>query len=238
MNDQRFTELLNLHLDHEATPAEAAELESMLSRDPARLRQYQAYRRMQHACAQLFEREHAQAPASFALEKARLDAERKVADPARAVFRGPLVAAFAGLAATAACLTLVLTRSVSVPETANVGSPSQPALASVATNNVAPTRLSAAPVTLANYAPLPTTVRDDYEAVSFADSGLTAPGAGLARVELAAWTQQIELAPLQPVVVEELAAGPRPMTQPVMAISRERGLQPPATQVAAFQFQR
>ena len=24
MNDQRFTELLNLHLDHEATPAEAA----------------------------------------------------------------------------------------------------------------------------------------------------------------------------------------------------------------------
>ncbi len=40
MKDHRFTELLNLHLDHELTPAEAAELEAELSRDPARRRQY------------------------------------------------------------------------------------------------------------------------------------------------------------------------------------------------------
>ena len=54
MNQDRFTELLNLRLDHEISPAEAAELETELQRSPARRREYQNFCRMQRACAQLF----------------------------------------------------------------------------------------------------------------------------------------------------------------------------------------
>ena len=119
MNDQRFNELLNLHLDHETTPAQAAEFEAELNRTPARRREYAAYCRMHHACAHLIERERSLAPASFALEKARLDAERTAAATARPAVRRPLVTAFAGFAAMAACLALVFTRLSPEPSSAH-----------------------------------------------------------------------------------------------------------------------
>ncbi len=231
MNDQRFTELLNLHLDREISTAEIAELEAELNRHPARRRQHAAYRRMQHACAQLFEREHAQAPASFALAKDLLDVERKAAAPRRAI-RRPLVAAFAGLAAMAASVALVLMRTVPVSVPIASAGNSAPPAASMAVA-AAPTGPANPLVTLANYVPAPA-ARDGYQTVA-----LVAPGSnGLVRAEFTGWTPLAELPPLQPVVVEDFPASPRPMAQPVMAISRGQEATAPAVQTAAFQFQR
>ena len=114
MKDQRFTELLNLYLDREISPAEAAELEAEIVREPARRRAYQHYCRQHKACAQIFERECAQAPASFALEKALRDADRKLAGPEPRRSVRPILAAFAGFAAVAACFSLVMLRQAEV----------------------------------------------------------------------------------------------------------------------------
>ncbi len=55
MNDSKFTELLNLFLDHEITPADAKLLEAEVQRDPARRRMYREYCEMQKACVILAE---------------------------------------------------------------------------------------------------------------------------------------------------------------------------------------
>ena len=51
MKDSEFLELLNLYLDHEITPADAARLEAEVRADPERRRTYLQYCRMQKACA-------------------------------------------------------------------------------------------------------------------------------------------------------------------------------------------
>ena len=53
MNDSEFIELLNLYLDHEITPADAARLEAEVRGNPERRRTYLEYCRMQKACALL-----------------------------------------------------------------------------------------------------------------------------------------------------------------------------------------
>ncbi len=53
MNDPEFLELLNLYLDHEISPADAAKLEAEVQRSPARRDIYQEYCRMQKACSML-----------------------------------------------------------------------------------------------------------------------------------------------------------------------------------------
>ena len=240
MPDERFTELLNLHLDHEASLAEAAEFEAELSRDPARLRQYQAYARMQDACAHLFERERVLAPASFALEKARLDAERKVAAPERIAFRRPLVTAFAGFAAMAAGVAFMLTRPAPEPPAPAVATKAAPpATVLVADVATAPAAHQSNPLaTLVDYVPVPPT-HDDYQSVSLVAPARLAPsGTGLVRAEFTGWTTPGELPPLQPVIVEDFAAEPRTLVQPIMAISHNSDLQSPAAQTAAFQFRR
>jgi hypothetical protein len=50
MKDAEFIELLNLYLDHEISPADAARLEAEVHGNPARLRIYQDYCRMEKAC--------------------------------------------------------------------------------------------------------------------------------------------------------------------------------------------
>ena len=53
--DARFLELLNLHIDGELPPGEAAEFDAALRANPARRRTLEQYRRIQTACAQLFD---------------------------------------------------------------------------------------------------------------------------------------------------------------------------------------
>jgi hypothetical protein len=53
MKDTEFIDLLNLYLDHEITPADAARLEAEVQANPARRRIYAQYCRMQKACGAL-----------------------------------------------------------------------------------------------------------------------------------------------------------------------------------------
>ena len=64
MNDRRFQELLNLYLDHEIAPAEAAELETEVLGNPARRRTYDQYCRLQRGCRLLGGHAGAHAPDS------------------------------------------------------------------------------------------------------------------------------------------------------------------------------
>lgn len=62
MTDRKFTELLNLYLDHELSAADAASLETEIQRNPARRRVYRQYCQMQKACAVLAEDFRTEAP--------------------------------------------------------------------------------------------------------------------------------------------------------------------------------
>lgn len=108
MKESRYIELLNLYVDHQLSPEEAAELEAEVQRSPERRRLYTQYCRMQKACTLLFEAERSHAPKTAA---AILAAER----PAVTVIEFPnggwargLFAA--GAVAAAACVVLVAMR--------------------------------------------------------------------------------------------------------------------------------
>ncbi len=221
MKDQRFTELLNLHLDHELTPVEAAELEAEMQRAPARRRQFREFSRMQRACAQLFEREHARAPASFALEQALRDAERKVAAPAaRPLYRHPLASAFAGFAAMAACVAFVVLRSTPPAQVQTLA----PGFAS----HQAPPSPAAS---LASY-PAGSALGDDYKSIYedqvVSDSGHT----------VADWMQGVELPALQPVIIDALAVNsPARLSSSLVSEVTPHALRV-NTEFVGFQFQR
>lgn len=115
MKESRFIELLNLYVDQELSPAEAAELEAEIAASPARRRTYEQYCRMQRGCSLLFEAVRANAPEYKALASAGHAAERKVLDfpagraPRRSVL--PSVLAWSGgLMAAAAAVTVLLVR--------------------------------------------------------------------------------------------------------------------------------
>lgn len=55
MKDSEFIELLNLYLDHEITPSDAARLEADVQSNAARRRVYQEYCRIQRGCKMLAE---------------------------------------------------------------------------------------------------------------------------------------------------------------------------------------
>lgn len=109
MKDARFKELLNLHLDHRLTPAEAEELEAALRADPARRKALRDYEAMQSACAALFERSAKHAPSSRALLTALRRVEHRIEHPrsVRNAWGWPTWGLTGGLAA---CVALVVAR--------------------------------------------------------------------------------------------------------------------------------
>lgn len=93
MNDTEFIELLNLYLDHEISPSDAARLESEVQRKAARYRVYREYCQMHKACA-LLSLDHAvEAPAVATFEASR------------SAWANPF--AIGGLMAAAACAAFV-----------------------------------------------------------------------------------------------------------------------------------
>lgn len=78
IDDAKFKELLNLHLDHRLSAEEAALLERALAADPTRRRTFQSYAAMQRGCAELFRRSAADAPAPDALVRALRQAESRM----------------------------------------------------------------------------------------------------------------------------------------------------------------
>lgn len=109
MKDARFKELLNLHLDHRLSPAEAEELEAALNADPARRQALRDYEAMQRACAALFACAESRAPSSDPLRRALRQAEDRMANPGsvRDAWGWPTWGVTGGLAA---CVALVVAR--------------------------------------------------------------------------------------------------------------------------------
>jgi len=108
MKDTRFIELVNLYIDRQASPAEAAELELEIQSNPRRRQVYQQYCRMHRATKLVYESFRSQAeqnnqpvrqPATIAQIQSRQRARRM-----RWVY------AASGLAA-AACVAFVVMRS-------------------------------------------------------------------------------------------------------------------------------
>jgi len=115
MKDSEFIELLNLYIDHEISPADAARLEAEVLAHPARRQTYQQYCRLQKACKLL--------TADFQTEAAPADRKIVAFDPVprRSAAMGRVVA-FGGLAA-AACLAVIFglrNRDLGTPEAAPV----------------------------------------------------------------------------------------------------------------------
>jgi hypothetical protein len=127
MNDARFKELLNLHLDQRLSVAEAQELEEMLRADTSRRKALRDYEAMQSACATLFARTEASAPSSEALRRALRAAEARIERPGAQ--RDPWGWPTWGLTGSlAACVALLVARlsqpAVGVAETSpGAGSP-------------------------------------------------------------------------------------------------------------------
>lgn len=140
MKELRFIELLNLYVDQEISPAEAAELEAEIATKPDRRRTYEQYCRMQRGCSMLFEAVRAHAPEYKELSCADHAADRKVLDfPGDRPVRHRSISTFAavwggGLAAAAAVIALIVLRQPNGPQEGI--SPATPTVA--ATETVVP----------------------------------------------------------------------------------------------------
>jgi anti-sigma factor RsiW len=225
MKESRFIELINLYIDRQIGPEEAAELETEIARSPAHRRTYLQYCRMHRACTLLFE--DFQAPAT-ALTQALRQAEGKVtAFPGRG-YRLARVALATGLAA-AACVAFILVNhpaSVSTPE------------AKSSVNEVAQVNVPAESFHAAEPAAgaRPTEFQTVFAAHKFSlASNQAAIDAQRAEFD---WMRQIELSPMSPAGNSETVFGPQPEIQSAeLRFQRERHDDQPAAEMA-FQFQR
>jgi hypothetical protein len=69
MNKDRFLELVNLHLDHEISPQESAEMEASMRANPSLHRLYRDYVRLHQGTVALFEASREGAPATSQLAR-------------------------------------------------------------------------------------------------------------------------------------------------------------------------
>ena len=119
MNETRFKELLNLHLDHRLSAEEAAELERAMQEQPALKRRLRAYEIMNMGCAELFRRSEADAPAPDALVRALRQAEERMGAKRerRAMVQGWLTwGTAAGAAAVVALMVARVTQPAAGPQ--------------------------------------------------------------------------------------------------------------------------
>jgi len=121
MKDSKFIELLNLYVDQQIDPADAAKLEGEILRHPARRRTYRQYCRMHRGCAMLQEQSRPEAGLGEKFTAAVAVADEKVIEfPAS----GPNYAKrfyFTGLLAAAACIAFVVVSRPWKSQPANVG---------------------------------------------------------------------------------------------------------------------
>ena len=157
MNDRRFKELVNLHLDHRLSGDEAEELEQALITDPARRRVLASYAAMQHSCSELCRRSASGAPAPQAILRAIRDAERKAEAPARPTSRAWAWGTWStatGLAAMAVFMVVRVERPADFAA-ADSSAPTNADL--VASVSQIPSAPALAPTTLASASAAPST---------------------------------------------------------------------------------
>ena len=209
MNDRRFTELLNLYLDHQITAAEAAELEAAVHSSPARRRTYEEYCVLQRACSQLGSNARACAPIAPRFARSVQDVERKITAPRRAHRWYPLQLGGLATLAMAAGFALVLTLNQS-PQ-------SDPAHV---TGNQGPAAIHSAPILVAASstklpevaAVTPFTVHPSLVAIGLAaaQNADDSQAAGPDR-EALEWTQRVDQLPRSTLVLDEQAFTARAM---------------------------
>ncbi len=243
MKENRFIELLNLYVDQQLNPAEAAELEEEMQRNPARLRTYRQYCRMQKACHQLFEQERQAAPSTSRLARALADADRKVVafpEPRSVWPQRSLYAV--GIAAVGVCAALVLFRPTAGHRPEIAAEPSTRPATVVETASTA----KAAPQAVAIPAADPATIelRKSFHAVLPARpfpllKTLSTNGEPAEEKPDFAWMNSLEFAPLRPVEANMLAIETIRQSQEKDAVyidARRPGQ--PLFENAAFQFQK
>jgi anti-sigma factor RsiW len=226
MKESRFIELINLYIDRQIGPEEAAELEAEIARSPAHRRTYLQYCRMHRACTLLFENSHAPA---VPLTQALSQAEGKVtAFPARG-YRVARIALGMGLAA-AACGAFML-----VNHPASTFAPAEkPSGSEVAQVNVPPESF--------HLAVMPPSVRPaGFQTVFVADKLSLASDRPDSDAQRAAfdWMRQIELSPMPVIDNSENTIGPQTETPPSgMRFPHGHSFDQPAAEMTAFEFQR
>jgi anti-sigma factor RsiW len=243
VNDSRFIELLNLYLDHQLAPEEAAELESEVMRNPARRRTYDQYCRLQRGCCLLGERERSVAPSSQAFDRSLRDVERKISSPRRSTWQ-PAYAGFFAVSAMAACVAVIFIVNRSPSGGAGTSAPeltakvvpevSQPEVAEPVM--VAATQPVSAPVA-------PRAIPFDIQ------PALAASGFGVARnareAEIAAadpealeWMKRVEKLPIQRIVIDDQTFETRATLHQDNRVFRSRQAMQGTAEFTAFQFQR
>jgi hypothetical protein len=226
MKESRFIELINLYIDRQIGPEEAAELETEIARSPAHRRTYLQYCRMHRACTLLFE--DFQAPAT-ALTQALSEAEGKVtAFPGRG-YRLARIALGMGLAA-AACAAFVLVHhpaSISTPE------------AKSSVNEVAQVNV---PAESFHAAALAAGARPaEFQTVLAAHKFSLASDQAAIDARRAAfdWMKQIDLSPMSTGGNSGTVFGPQPEIQSSdLRFQRDRHDDHPAAELTAFEFEK
>jgi hypothetical protein len=194
MKDSEFIELLNLYVDHEITPADAARLEAEVVGNPERARIYRQYCGMQKACMILADQFREKAPAEAAGMIAGV-----------APHRGGWAVVFgaAGLVA-AACLALVVIAhrpgaAAQYPNAARLAQAEQPA-APAAAPAVAAMPLDAGLQTIFSVR-RPGSNGDRIETTALLASG--------GQQDPFAWMNQLQLTPIQRVAIEPFLFDPK-----------------------------
>lgn len=229
MKESEFIELLNLYLDHEISPADAVRLEAEVQNNPARRRVYQQYCRMQKACTMLA-KDFVETPADAAADK---DSRKVVAfeQAGRSGSSwGPGFYAVGGLVAAAACFVVVMVKRSGEPsqnvstgqDMALVDTPSAkarpdavtkvPAMAALETKVVVSQGVGIAPSpAITRTVTVPAGHRNDLQPVLATGSlslfGEKGNGVQAAPSDLVAqldWIQNLKIAPMQQVPVQQL----------------------------------
>lgn len=244
MKESRFIELLNLYVDHQLSPSEAAELEAEITRNPDRRRTYQQYCRMQKACTVLFEQERMQAPASKKLAAALRAADRKVEMPESRSRTRKIILFPAGLAglAAAACIAFVLVRSNN--HGSDVPTVAQPAIAAAPVQPTAPAVTTAAAPVVEQKPALASTKSRMMSFPGLAIRSVPAhmtPASdeqGAAPVSYS-WMQNVSLDPIQPLATTtRLTLQSQPTASEDQVLRSGRSVNDPTDPIIAFQFQK
>ncbi|HXC01081.1 MAG TPA: hypothetical protein VNU49_00410 [Opitutaceae bacterium] len=222
MKESRFIELINLYIDRQIGPEEAAELEAEIARSPSHRRTYLQYCRMHRACTMLFENFHAPATS---LNQALGQAERKVTEfPARG-YRLARISLGVGLAA-AACIAFML-----VNRPASTSAPA----ASPGVNEVAQVNVPAEAFHLAAVAR-----PADFKTVMTVNKFSLANNPAASDAQRAAfdWMRQIELSPMPAVDNNDNVFVPQTAAlSSDLRFSHAHPDDQPAAEMASFQFQ-
>jgi hypothetical protein len=217
MKDSEFIELLNLYVDHEITPADAARLEAEVVGNAKRARIYREYCGMQKACMILADQFREAAPEAGKI-------------PVTATRARGLALPFAAVSlAAAACLGVVLLAR-------HPGAGSQTSLAQAQT--LAPSPAARVAVAAPSYAAIPV----DFPLVRPASGAERIDSQALltssSQQDPFAWMNRVQFAPIQRVPIEPFLLDPKSNLDPQNRdLGIPQGLQQLPVERTAFQLQ-